>query len=141
MQPLRTCFRRSAADRLLLGHAIVLCAAVRFGSRLFSYARVVKILGRLYPLDRGGRQSAGDGIARITWAVTTAAYLLPADGACLADALTAQSLLRSRGIDSTIRFGVATDRRAVFAHAWLEDVDGPIFGFQPGRFEPLERSA
>ena len=139
MQRLRKFFKRSSAERLLLLHAVALHAAVRAGCRHLSYPLLVRTLERLYPLNRRRLDQAS--VGRIAWAVQTAAFLRERDHLCLPAALTAQSLLRSHGVESVVRFGVAVDHRDRFAHAWLECDGTPVFGYQPGRFVPLERSA
>jgi hypothetical protein len=71
----------------------------------------------------GGRPALGDAP---TWAVATAAVVLPVRDSCLADALGAHLLYTAIGRPSTIRFGVMhTKAHRLRAHAWLE-ADGAV---------------
>lgn len=66
----------------------------------------------------------GEGVERsaryIRWAVELTCHRLPFQVSCLAQALAARSMLRRRGIASTLYLGVnAAERSALRAHAWL----------------------
>jgi len=50
-------------------------------------------------------------------------------GTCLSKALTLQTLLRRRGVESQLRFGIRQrDGSELLAHAWLETNGAPIGG-------------
>ena len=54
-------------------------------------------------------------------------------GNCLLRSLTLQTLLRARGVDSQLRFGVRTDSaKSLEAHAWLEVGDLALGRSVPG---------
>jgi hypothetical protein len=56
----------------------------------------------------------------IGWAVGAVAGRVPWDGRCLAQALAATAMLRRRGLEGTVSFGVCPGESAGFAaHAWL----------------------
>ncbi len=56
----------------------------------------------------------------IGWAVTALGPRVPWDGRCLAQALAACAMLRRRGVEGTVSFGVREGESAGFtAHAWL----------------------
>ena len=61
------------------------------------------------------------GTAReVGWAVGAVARRIPWDGRCLAQALAATGMLRRRGLEGTVSFGVSKGESAEFdAHAWL----------------------
>jgi hypothetical protein len=56
------------------------------------------------------------------------ASLLPWRSSCLVRALAARALLRRRGIDCVIHFGVTTSDGKVTAHAWCEGGGGVVCG-------------
>jgi hypothetical protein len=56
----------------------------------------------------------------IGWAVSVLGPRVPWDGRCLAQALAAAAMLRRRGVEGTVSFGVREGEPAGFtAHAWL----------------------
>jgi hypothetical protein len=56
----------------------------------------------------------------VSWAVGVLARRVPWDGRCLAQALAAMGMLRRRGLEGTVSFGVCQGESAGFdAHAWL----------------------
>jgi hypothetical protein len=56
----------------------------------------------------------------IGWAVSALGPRVPWDGRCLAQALAANFMLRRRGLEGTISFGVNKDESGeLIAHAWL----------------------
>ena len=56
----------------------------------------------------------------IGWAVDVLARRVPWDGRCLAQALAATAMLRRRGLEGTVSFGVCQGETEAFnAHAWL----------------------
>ena len=56
----------------------------------------------------------------VGWAVGVVARRVPWDGRCLAQALAAARMLRRRGLEGTVSFGVCQGESAGFdAHAWL----------------------
>lgn len=56
----------------------------------------------------------------VGWAVEVMGRRVPWDGRCLAQALAATAMLRRRGVDGTVSFGVREGEPAGFeAHAWL----------------------
>jgi hypothetical protein len=56
----------------------------------------------------------------IGWAVEIVGRRVPWDGRCLAQALAASGMLRRRGLEGTVSFGVSEGESAEFdAHAWL----------------------
>lgn len=60
-------------------------------------------------------------IARdISWAVTNASRHTPWESKCLVQALTAQRMMRKKGISTTIYLGVRKDgKNEIIAHAWI----------------------
>ncbi|HYM25131.1 MAG TPA: lasso peptide biosynthesis B2 protein [Vicinamibacterales bacterium] len=130
-------------DRRTVLEAASALVAVRVGLWTLPYSAVARLVaGRGVRLRTAG--VPGD-TNRIAAAVTGVARRLPWM-TCLVEALAAQALLRRRGYESSMRFGVRSGEtvgRAIDAHAWLVcdgrvvvgdvDVDGAR------RYETLER--
>jgi len=58
--------------------------------------------------------------ALVGWAVSALGPRVPWDGRCLAQALAAAAMLRRRGVEGTVTFGVREEQASQFtAHAWL----------------------
>lgn len=61
-----------------------------------------------------------DALARIGWAIGAVARRTPWRSKCLEQAITAQALLKRRGLESTLYLGIARDETGDAApHAWL----------------------
>jgi hypothetical protein len=58
---------------------------------------------------------------------------------CLPTALTAQTMLRRRGIASKLCLGVRRDATALAAHAWLEIDREVVFGATEVAYAPVAR--
>lgn len=55
----------------------------------------------------------------VAWHVSRVANKTPWESKCLVRALTAQKLLKQKGISSTLYLGVGKDNSKMIAHAWL----------------------
>ena len=55
----------------------------------------------------------------ISWVVTLIASKTPWESKCLVQALTAQKMLKNKGISTTIYLGVRKEGNEMKAHAWL----------------------
>lgn len=122
MQRLRKLLLLPPRQLWSLARAVWTVAAVRLALPVVPFARM-----RQY-CARPARKSSMPGCLPHddVWAVRQAARRIPG-ASCLTQALALQLLLRNRGLDSSVRFGVAREgRQRVFAaHAWLEH-DGQI---------------
>jgi transglutaminase superfamily protein len=128
MRLLRALVRRPPADRALVAHAIATHLAIATLLRVAGLRRTTACMARR-PDRRAADPACVDAERRIAWAVRTATYLVPMGRTCLTEALTAQHLLRRRGCDTTLRFGVAKCAAdAVTAHAWLETAGRILIG-------------
>ena len=57
--------------------------------------------------------------SHISWVVNLISSKTPWESKCLVQALTAQKMLKKRGISTTIYLGVRKDGNKMKAHAWL----------------------
>ena len=66
------------------------------------------------------KEESADKIAsHISWVVTLISSKTPWESKCLVQALTAQRMLKSKGISTTIYLGVRKEGNEMKAHAWL----------------------
>ena len=111
--------RLSAAERSDLIEAVALCALAGVLIRVLAFRRLAARLGRHMAVSPATIDAATSAeVARIRWAVGAAARHLPWRPVCLPQALTAQWMLRRRGIPSTLYLG-ADPARDYDAHAWV----------------------
>jgi len=111
----------SAAQKRLLREAFAALAIARIALGCVPFRRIAAWLGT------SGAESAASVTAEqaqaaeaVGWAVTALARRVPWDGRCFAQALAATAMLRRRGVDGTVSFGVCEGAAAGFeAHAWL----------------------
>jgi hypothetical protein len=68
-------------------------------------------------------------LVKISWAVQSASKYTPWESNCLAQAIAAMKMLRSRGMTSTIYLGMAKgEKEDMGAHAWLRSGDTFVVG-------------
>jgi Transglutaminase-like superfamily len=113
---MRRAYLREAAAMLVLARL-----AVRFvaPARIFAWADRP---------PRRIRRFAVDEIGWVSWAVENLGAKPWMNTLCLPRALAAHAMLRRRGIASRLCLGVARDRDALSAHAWVEIGDDKIVG-------------
>jgi hypothetical protein len=111
----------SPARRSLLWEALAALAIARLAVACLPFRRIAKWLGtpglQTPPTAAAEQiQTAGE----IGWAVGVLARRVPWDGRCFAQALAASGMLRRRGLEGTVSFGVREGQSSKFdAHAWL----------------------
>lgn len=109
------------ARKRLLFEALVCLATARLAMACVPFRRIAAWLGTAgaeSPASVTPEQAqAADAVGS---AVSALARRVPWDGRCLAQALAATAMLRRRGVDGTVSFGVREGEPAGFeAHAWL----------------------
>jgi hypothetical protein len=113
--------RLARPRRLLLWEALGAFALARIMMACLPFKRIAAWLGT------PGTESALTATAEqvkiaeeIGWAVACLARRIPWDSRCLAQALAATWMLRSRGLEGTVSFGAdGRGPREFVAHAWL----------------------
>jgi len=130
-------FRRSGRERLLFLEALAGLCRDKARVRFLPFRRIAATLGapqRETP-DAIAAEDRAIAVA-VSWAVQAAARHSPVEFVCLPQALTAQRMLRRRGIVSTLYLGVSPDREkpgAIAAHAWLRAGDKIVTGESEAR--------
>lgn len=111
--------RLPGAERRVLLEAVGLCTLAGVLLRVLKFRRLAPHLGRHMAVSPADHDAArGAELARIQWAIGAAARHLPWHPVCLPQAVTAQWMLRRRGIPSTLYLG-ADPSRGYDAHAWV----------------------
>jgi hypothetical protein len=106
--------------RGLFLEAALTVTLVAFAIRLLPF----RVLMRLAEWPLGVERAAATRpqvLRRVRWAVLVAGRRTPWDAVCLHQSLTAQILLRRRGVPSTLYYGAnAGDAAGMKAHAWVQ---------------------
>lgn len=118
---LRRYRRAPSARKRLLWEALVALAIARIVTACLPFRRTAAWLGT------PGAESPATATPEqmrtaeeVGWAVGVLGRRVPWDGRCLAQALAAMGMLRRRGLEGTVTFGVRQGQAAGFdAHAWL----------------------
>lgn len=111
--------RLPAPERRDLAEALVLCTVAGALLVVLKFRRLAPRLGRHMAVSPAEHDThTSEQVARVSWAIATAARHLPWRPVCFPQAVTAQWMLRRRGIPSTLYFG-ADPARGYDAHAWV----------------------
>ncbi len=115
-------YRQAApAERRLLCEALAALALARIAMACIPFRRIAAWLGTPGLAGPDAVSPQQDRVAALVgWAVSVLGPRVPWDGRCLAQALAATAMLRRRGIEGTVSFGVSAAHAPGFtAHAWL----------------------
>lgn len=113
-------FRRlrglSGRQWYLLAEATATLSLVSVGLGLLPFRRAIRLGSVALPTER----PRGD-VESIVWAIKVAARRLPWRIVCIQEGLTAQRMLRRRGIDACLDYGVRTHSEGpgLAAHVWV----------------------
>ncbi|WP_404367048.1 lasso peptide biosynthesis B2 protein [Sphingomonas sp. MMS24-J45] len=132
--------KRGWRDYCLAAEAFCLLLVMALAIRLLPFSKLKAIAS--YAL--GERKSDGvaerDLLHRIRWAIAAAARRSPLRAKCFEQGLAAQVMLRGRGVDSTLFYGLARGDLALEAHVWVVAGSVPICGTRnAGEFSALLR--
>ena len=111
--------RLTLSEAVTLTEALVLCTFASIMLRVLQFSSVARRLGQhMAESPAQGLPANRTAIRRIMWAISVAARLLPWKPVCLPQAVTAQWMLRRRGIQSTLYLGTDLTNHYA-AHAWV----------------------
>jgi hypothetical protein len=129
-----TFVRMPHPDRALALRAAGWLLLARVALWTMPFPRVQELAARLGARGR----TVGVAPGRVAWTVETVARSIP-DASCLTQALAADVMLSRMGEEPSMHIGVATDRGAFEAHAWLELHGRPLVGdLELDRYARLE---
>ena len=116
--------RLSGPQRLMLVEAAALLTAARAAVALLPFKRMIALGAR--PL---GTRRADDAHRQVVWAIEAAARRLPVRLVCMHKGLAAQWMLRRRGVDARLHYGIAYDPAdKLEAHVWVARGDDILIG-------------
>ena len=145
MAHLAQMLRRQPTDLLLAGEALAYLAIYRIALAFVPVRRILRrvTLGlRPGPADLSTPSSASlDQAIRVRWAVESVTRNSPARFVCFPQCLAGYTMLRRRGIQTTIVYGVTrAESGELLAHTWLTLGDRTVLGGEgSAAFNPIER--
>ncbi len=131
-----------AGQQALLAEAAVWLLLARGALILIPFPRLAPHLGVfMSPADarvEAARAAGGEAEAQLAeeigWAVVRAARHVPFQAVCLPQAMTAQMMLKRRGVSCVLHLGAAKGKeKPLDAHAWLDAAGVEVTGFPVAR--------
>jgi hypothetical protein len=125
--------RRDPADLLLVVEALALLAFFRVCLAMVPVRRIIKAITPERAAKSGEQRKPSErdleSARRVEWAVSAAARHSFVEFVCFPQTLTGYTLLRWRGVPSTMVYGVARSPAGeLIAHTWLEVGDKVVTG-------------
>jgi hypothetical protein len=121
--------RRSARDVALAIDAAVCLTGARLALALVPFRWIVDVSIRP-PRRVAAERDRDRAIRDVRWAIAAAAARLPGETVCFPRALAAQSMLRRRGVATTMTYGARTRDARLDAHVWLTAGSTGIVGHE-----------
>lgn len=117
------------SDRLLVGEAVALLVVSTVVIKLVSF-RQLGILAAWPRCDNAAPAERRLVICRrVRWAVLSVARSAPCSARCFQQGLTAQWMLRRRGVPSVFFYGAAMrPEQGLAAHVWIQDDNVAVIG-------------
>lgn len=116
--------RLSGSRKRLLAEAVVALGAASVAVRMMPFKRAVRLGAR-----RLAGSEAPDLIGDARWAVETAARYIPWRAVCFQRGIALQWMLRRRGVDALLHYGVGCDEAGELqAHVWVAANDRVVIG-------------
>jgi hypothetical protein len=141
--------QRQPGDLLLAVEALVLLAFFRVCLAVVPVRRIIRTITHGSAGSSRAKNGAGSAAAeaqaafarRVRWAVSAAARHSAVEFVCFPQALAGYTMLRWRGVESTVVYGVKRSAEGeLLAHTWLTVGDRAVLGGEvAGDFTPVER--
>ncbi len=129
--------RHPPSDYLRFIEAAASLTLASMAIRWLPFERLVRTMGKGPPL--AGTQKATE-LEAVRRAVQRASARLPWRTVCFQEGLAAHWLLRRRGIDSRLHYGIRPEGDRLSAHVWVE-ADGAVVIGEEERGQPHVRVA
>lgn len=126
MSPLVRWHARSGAERRAVAEAFATLLAASLVVRFLPFRHVADLARRPVTAPTPGDPAAT--VALVAWAVDAAARRARFRAVCIERGLTAQAMLRRRGIAATLHYGVAKRAGDLTAHVWVRWGDRDVVG-------------
>lgn len=127
-------WRLPARQRVLLIQAAANLALVSIGLAFLPFKRAIRL---------GATRSRSGPVCEpedVIWAVEAIAKRVPWRTVCIHKSITAQRMLRRRGLDAMLHYGIGhgDERDGLAAHVWVSLNDIPLIGGNEARsFAPV----
>ena len=128
MNPVRTLWRMTWQDRLILGEAIVWLAIAGLIIAVVPFRKVGVLAARPVRKRPPAHEARNRMRRQVRWAIVTAARRVPWRALCIQQGLAAQFMLRRRGIPSVLYYGAALREGDLKAHVWVRDGNIDVIG-------------
>lgn len=131
---------RGWRDYCLAAEAFCLLLVMALAIRSLPFSKLKAIASCALAKRKSDRVADLEMLRCVKWAIAAAARRSPLRAKCFEQGLAAQVMLRRRGIDSALFYGLARSDLALAAHVWVVAGSVPICGTQnAGRFSALLR--
>src|SRR5437868_2739662 len=124
--------RRGLTDWMLAAEALVLLAGFRVALAVVPVRRIIGAIARGKPNEAAAADDTSQTrltTRRVQWAVSAAARHSVVEFVCFPQALAGYTMLRRRGVPSTLVYGVARSAEGnLLAHTWLTVSDQTVLG-------------
>jgi len=141
LQRIKAACKMSTVEWRFALEALALICAVRITLAVLPFPKAMSCLGLHQGQPASNINDIGDTSTQITavgLAVQRAASVSPLKAVCLQQAATVAIMLRRRGLQVAVYFGVATEEGILMAHAWSVSRGIIITGKQKtDRFVPI----
>lgn len=108
---------RSPAERRAVAEAFATLVAASLTVRFLPFRRIAAFARR--PVTAAPPADPAAAVALVAWAVGAAARRARFRAVCIERGLAAQSMLRRRGVATTLHYGVARRDGDLTAHVWV----------------------
>lgn len=120
IRKIKTFFKIDFESKVMFCKAFILCGFYRFIILNISFSKVKKLLGEKgkesdFKIDIENYKI----VKEVGFIVKLASSHTPWESKCLVQAMTAQKILKDKGIKTTLYLGVAKERNNMVAHSWL----------------------
>lgn len=122
--------KRSWSERIMIFEALFWLGVARLGVLTIPFRYIVPHLGSHMDVTSSELETSQTSVTRhVSQAVRLVARHTPWYSNCLAQAIAAKTMLRLRGIPSTLYLGATKEKdRELYAHAWLRSGDLIVTG-------------
>ena len=125
--PISRWMRLGGQRQRLLIEGLAALAGASAAVRLRPFKRAIQMGSR--PLSSEARRNGDELIRDVRWAVETAARIAPWQAVCIQKGIALQWMLRRRGIDARLHYGIGQDEAGELqAHVWVAAEDTVVIG-------------
>ncbi|AMN43755.1 stage V sporulation protein S [Rhodoplanes sp. Z2-YC6860] len=128
MRDVRRLWRLPWRDFPVFLEAFIFLAATRFVIAVLPFRKAADLAARPVRQSSLSVSVTRLRLKQVRWAIVAASRRAPWRTLCFEQGLTAQCMLRRRGIASTLYYGVAQDQSGLSAHVWVRAGHQDVIG-------------